>query len=383
MAVVEGAQGTAATLGILSARRIVAMRDGLAELEPDAAPLTLLLRKMKKKAVIAPKYEWLEHDRMTDFSAVNNGAGYSSSATSIVVDDGSLFTANMLAVVDRTGEIIRVSSVSTNTLTVVRSIGTTAGAAMVDNDPITVLATAHPENASAPAARANPETTDFNYTQIQYDTFGASGTLIATKLYGSGMQIMSERARQRITDHQVGQEKTFFFGEKDETTSGNYPQRACGGFDEFITQTYDFGGAYSNTLAFDALETGMRYGSQKKALYCSRAVASNISLEAMDAVRVAPSDKTFGINIKVLTTPHGEVMVMKHNLLQGATYAKRAYLLDLGSLTYVFLRTRDTQLLEGLETNGVDGEIHGYLTEFGLERREAKKHQVWQNVSNG
>lgn len=381
MSITEGARGTGGNLGVLAARRVIQMRDGLAELEPDAAKLTLLLRKMKKKSVKGPEYKWSEHDRFPH--TVQANGTFSNVDTTITVDDGTVAADNQLVVVQRTGEVMRVTSKSGNDWTVTRSIGGTAAAAGLDNDYFTILATAEAENSAAPTARANPQTQDSNYTQIQRDTFGATGTAIQTELYGSVGGLMSQEARQRITDHQVGQETSFFFGEKSENTSGDYPLRTCGGLDEFITQTHDFGGAFSMQNAFDAMEVGMRYGANKKALFGSRSVISNISLEAMDKVRVAPSDKTFGIAIQVLESPLGQLMLMTHNLLDGGDYAKRAYLLDLAALQYVFLRKRDTALYEGLESNGVDGEIHGYLTEFGLERREAKKHQVWQNVSNG
>jgi polygalacturonase len=70
---------------------------------------------------------------------VNNGAGYTSSDTDIVVDDGSKMNFGDLIRVPRTGEVILVGSVSSNTVTGVR--GNSAGlaaAALLDNDYVEV-----------------------------------------------------------------------------------------------------------------------------------------------------------------------------------------------------------------------------------------------------
>jgi hypothetical protein len=381
MAIATGAQGSGGTRGIFASRRKVQMRDGLAELEPDINPITLVLRKTKSKTIKGPKWEWLEHDRFDDTTQVNGAQ--TSGDTSIEVDDGSVAAVNQLVRNQRTGEVIRVTAIATNTWTVTRSIGGTAAAAMNDDDYLMILGTAFNENSSAPDPRAKDETTGFNYTQIARDTFGASGTLIATDLYGTGKQIMNERASQRARDHNVYIEKTLLFGERSEDVSGNYALRTCGGLDEFITQTSDFGGAFSMQSAFDALEVGMRYGSKSKMLVCSRSAASNISLEALDKVRTTVSEKTFGINVSMLESPHGKIAIVRHDLLTGGEYATRAYLLDMANLGFCKLQGRDTALYEGLESNGTDGEVHGWLSEFTLERGLASTHQTWLNVSNG
>lgn len=378
MAIISGAAATDAQLGINQARRKIIMRDKLAELEPQSNPLTLLLRKAGKKSVGGPKHEWREHQRFDDLTTLT--ADSLIADTTLDVADGTTAGPGKIIRNQRTGETCRITSVAGNVWTVTRAIGSTAEQDMLTGDKIILLATAYEENSDAPAARMRKETNEYNLTQIARDDFGASGTLIHTDTYGTRV-IMSQMAAQRAVDHQCDIEKSLFWGELSEDLTGDYPLRTCGGIDEIITDVYDFGGSFSTAAAFDALETGMRYGANTKYLFAGRPPISNISLEALDKVRTTVSAKTFGINVTRLESPHGVVMLIRHDLFVG-DYANRGYLLDLDALMMVYLKGRDTALYERLESRGKDGEIHGYLTEFGLERMEAQKHQLWSQVAS-
>ena len=380
MAIVTGAQGAGGSRGILSSRRKIWMRDRMVELDPDLNKVTLILRKINKKSVGDVKFQLHEHDRFPDTTQANGT--YTSGATSIVVDDGTVAGENQLVINQRTGEVIKVTAISSNTWTVSRSVGSTAAAAGNDNDYFSVLATSFAENSNAPDPRINPATNAFNYTQIAREDFGASGTLIASDIYGS-QNIMSSRAKERLLDYNAMVEKSLLFGERSEDTSGNYAVRSTGGIHEFMTQSVNFGGAFSMQLLFDACEVGFRYGSPTKSLFVSRSVASNIGLEAVDKLRAVSGKISFGVSVSQLVTPSGNMNVMTHNMLEGGEYAQRAYLLDLKNFGFRYLKGRDNALYEGLETNGTDGEVHGWMGEFGLERGQAKTHQVWTSVSNG
>lgn len=68
--------------------------DTVAELEPSANPLTVLSRRMNKDACINPKFTWFEDKLKARFDTINNGAGYTSTATSLVVANGSQWGAD-------------------------------------------------------------------------------------------------------------------------------------------------------------------------------------------------------------------------------------------------------------------------------------------------
>lgn len=109
---------------IQSERKVVDMRDTIAYLEPDAAPLTVVLKRAAGKTLAAhnPKFSMLEAPVQPRWDAVNNAGGYSASAVAITVDNGSYFAADDLVKNPRTGEIFKISSISSNALTVIRGL---------------------------------------------------------------------------------------------------------------------------------------------------------------------------------------------------------------------------------------------------------------------
>jgi hypothetical protein len=174
MADISGPRGTG---NVSQSIRKIDMREEVLELEPSSAPLTVLANRLNKRPTVNPEYSWQEDHLEPRFDAINNGAGYTSGATSLVVDNGAYFAQHDLFKITRTGELIKVVSVSTNTLTVVRGIGGGA-AAIVDNDELLIMGSAQPEGDTSKPARSGNPTKVTNYTQIHRTPFESTETLI-------------------------------------------------------------------------------------------------------------------------------------------------------------------------------------------------------------
>jgi hypothetical protein len=219
----------------------------------------------------------------------------------------------------------------------------------------------------------------YNYTQIVRNPFGVSNTLMNTQAYGG--DVLAYTTKTRGIEHAKDIENILFFGER--AISASEARRSTGGLDEWIsTNVKDFGGGISSLdEIFDAAEADFRYGSKEKMLFVSRAVASNISLLAADLLRMVPEDKTFGIHIQKLISPHGVYNIVAHDLLVGDYYGKQAYVVDMDAVGYRFLQNRDTKLVTNIQTPGTDGRKDEYLTEFGLERAEEKRHGKWTSAA--
>ncbi len=363
------ASGTAATYGVTAELKKIDREDRIWLKEPNAAPLTLMLRKLPKGVAKAVKVEWLESEATPQYDQINNGAGYTAGATSIAVDNGPYFPINSILRVQRTGETCLVTAVSTNTLTVTRSWGGTAAAAMVDNDYVTRVGGAAAENATSEAARQVVEANAYNMTQIMTAPFGASRSLQKSEIYGP--KYLSRIAEERGIEHKKDIEMALFFGERADLTSGDYPRRSLGGVHEWIsTYSRSFGGAQTLEEWFDFSEDAFRFGSDKKTLFLSRAGNSNLSLVAKDFLQVENRAQSIGLNVKTLETPHGTWNVISHPLFEGNEYAKIGFSLDMKMLQYVYLRDSDTKLHMNIQENDRDGEKHQWLTECSLKRRQ-------------
>ena len=84
------------TGNVTAVRRIVDIAKRIDVLEPDAAPLTQLTKKIEKKVAINPEYKWLEEEALVKTDTVNYSTGYTAGASSIAVDTGSRFRAAVI-----------------------------------------------------------------------------------------------------------------------------------------------------------------------------------------------------------------------------------------------------------------------------------------------
>lgn len=115
------------------------------------------------------------------YDAVNYSTNYTSGATSIVVDDGDKFRAGDIVMDVSTGEHLRVTSVSSDTLTVGRGYGSTSATTITDNDVLVIIGNAYAENADVGTSRSSQVTKRYNYTQIFREPFAVTGSEDATQ----------------------------------------------------------------------------------------------------------------------------------------------------------------------------------------------------------
>lgn len=370
------------TNNVVAGRKVVDIAKKIDVLEPDSAPLTLLTKKIDKRVAVNPEFKWMEEESLTKTDQVNDGTGMNSSDTTMTVDNGSRFRAGDVVKVPRTGENVLVTAVATNDLTVVRGWGSTAGAAIVDNEPIIIIGNANQEHATKRAMIIGDQTIRTNYTQIFRTPFGISRTAANTEMYG-GKDLAHIRMMQLI-EHQKEIERAFWFGEPKEDLTGTHPRRATGGVDYWIsTNATDAGGALTQIEFNTFLRTGFRYGSKKKWLFAAPIVVEAISYWASQKLQVSVNEKTFGISIMEYLTPFGVVNIVNMNLFTEVTlYSGYAYLIDVEGLAYRYLDNSDTKLKTNIQANDADGQEDEYITECGLQFNNEKKSALLYNVTS-
>ena len=126
-----------------------------------------------------PVYYWIEANMLSIYSTVNYGAGYSSTATSIVVADPLVFIENHLIVNQRTQELMFCTHVdtSTSTLTVTRGYSGSTRAAVTNGDVLIGLGAQLPEKADANSGTGSvPGAANFNYISRVSQTVQVSHT---------------------------------------------------------------------------------------------------------------------------------------------------------------------------------------------------------------
>ena len=378
------------------------------------APLAALTAKMKSKEMADdPVFHWFEKDIPVFFIYINNGAGYAAGATALEVDDGAGGTTSALRLRaghqirnERTGECMWVTSDPTTGkgLTVDRSMGATAAAAINDDDVLTVLGTVHGENSDVPTSINHTGLPFSNVLQIFREPFSMSGTAKGTKLRtGDGYK---EKRLDALEQYNMQLEMAFWFSQQQQTSGQiiggtGLPERSTGGLFEYmitnaVNATTNFGsgnGLPGDTTAStvnigefeNALEQFFRYGSGEKAAFCgSGALLTLQKLQRLNAsIQIVPGNDKFGLGMTKWLTPFGTLNLLNHPLFSvHPIHRYTMAMVDLPKLRYRYMKGRDTGLLKDRQGNGVDGTTDEFLGEVGLEVQHEKTHGYILNMIN-
>jgi hypothetical protein len=129
-------------------------------------------------------HAWIEDALNPNASAIDNGAGYDDDDTDIVVDAGSRFRVGDLIQPQGSDEVMQVTAIVSDTLTVTRGFGGSTAAAVVDDQVLNILGHTSLEGDDAPASVETSRSRITNYTQIFTESVKISGTLDAVSLIG-------------------------------------------------------------------------------------------------------------------------------------------------------------------------------------------------------
>jgi hypothetical protein len=146
------------------------------------------------EAVVQTSHQWFEDEMINDETKVNGAKLVGD--TSVVVVDGSIFRAN--DVIKIGDELLKVTAVSTNTLTVVRAYAGTVASAIADQAKVEFQFVEGVEGADARAARYKARAAKSNKTQIFDDTIQLSGTAQAVTQYGISDLYEYEKQKKQL-----------------------------------------------------------------------------------------------------------------------------------------------------------------------------------------
>lgn len=364
---------------VLSNRKIIDMAPKIALLEDKVAPFTKALSMTKKKPAKSNQVWWLEDELRPRKSTCNGGATNVATTVNVATGEGQYFRAGDVVRCGRTGENLYVTSVSTDALTVTRSIGAVAAAAIASGEELWILSNAAMEGTTLGTVKIVQQTAVSNYTQIQRDPYSFSETEMAIDLYGGG-EPNYEKGKKYI-EHMRALENTLFYGQRDLNTGGAAPIGYAGGLIDYIsTNVNNVGGSLSQATFESNLQTAFRYGSPNKVLFAAPVYGRAISAFALGKVNVNQQGKSqkYGIEVTTYTSHLGyEVdIVICHQWGDFATSnnesASRAFLVDMEKVTLRPLR--DTKHLADRQAPDTDGISAEYLTEWTLQVENQQAH---------
>lgn len=384
-------------------RLIVDAVDKIFLLEPNKHPLVTLLTNvgkvydgkswkgssMLKKATGNPEFSWFEDYYGGRYARVSTG--FSDTAVTVPVTGAGSSSAYIFTVGDviknsRTGENMLVTAIaSATTLTVIRAYGTTAAAAALAGDGIFIVGNANEENGGARNVNTTQSARETNFTQIFKTTIALSNTEKEADLYGGG-DLPYQRSKKG-TEHALDIERAFWWGEKNFSTTFNgvqgKPRRQTGGILEFIESGNSYvqnqGGVLTAPDLNTFLREGFTYGNSEKMLFAGGMVLQAINEIARGQIQTKPLDSTYGMKISQWVTAFGTINIV-HNPLFVEDYAGQAFLLDMECFRYRYMNNRDTKLMTNIQAPDADGVVDQYITETGLERKQAPRHALLKGV---
>jgi len=387
--------GERRTDNVASVQRYIDIAPEIVALEPEAAPLTVISRRFREGGNTTvtgdPEFHWVESEREVRFDAINKSGGYEAAATELVVDTEDIFAPGQIVIVPRTGEEVYVQSKpGSSKVKVIRGFSGTTAAALLDNEPLFVIGEVSEEFDLAPEARTKSPAKITNLTEITRTSIEASGTWMSSKNQTSPHDWVYQH-REKNREHLISLETKALFGSKGETTGPNGGKlRTSGGVLDFYTENnQDAGGTLTEAEWESFVRTVCRYGSKKTA-FVSPLVLSVINNFAVGRLQVvqADHDTTYGLNITKYMSAHGEIALVKHNLLEGAVWGSIAIVVDFAQAAPKWRPlgggpggSRDTKLLTNRQENSRDGQKDEILTEGGYEFPQPKKGGVLTGVT--
>lgn len=149
-------------------------------------------------------HEWLETELLPNTDAINDSTYTNATTdTTFVVDHGDRFRVGDQIQVENSREVMLVTGISTNTLTVVRGYGGTTAAALGDDKVIRILGNAAIEGDDRPATRFTTRVRKQNYTQIFTSAVEVSGSQLAAAQLALADELdyqKAERLREMLRD---------------------------------------------------------------------------------------------------------------------------------------------------------------------------------------
>jgi hypothetical protein len=368
--------------GIESAGAVIDMTPKIAQLEPNIAPFATLMmhEDFKKAPAFSPKVEWLEHERLPVITTTDtDDAAGTETSVAVAAGTGAYFRPGDLVRVETTGELMLVSTVATDTLTVVRGIGAGGtGTAWGTTNGITLLkvGNASTQGASMPEIRSVNKVALFNYTWIQRDPYGMTRTLAMTKQHGGDPERIERK--QAGFDHKRSIEHMLFAGKRDLRQVSSRPQTIMGGLLYYINANITtVGGNLTAANLETYLADVFRYGSNRKFAFCSPIFLRALSSFSIGKTSLSTWDegKKYGVAAKRYITGTGDELILVnkknwHELPKDSPgFGGMAVILDLEDGDVRLRELLKPTLFENRHARDFDGFAHEFISELSLEVR--------------
>lgn len=265
------------------------------------------------------KVEWFEDTMSPRSTTLAEALDNSETGVDVATGHGSYFKEG--DVVKCESELMYVSSISTDTLTVVRGFGGST-AATHDTSLALILATsARLEGADYDTGHTTTLSNPYNYTQILAEAVTVTGSEQVDEKYGIDDTLAYHIAKLIGGGDGVGEkgkagklaillQQTFYHGLR--AAGSATTARAMSGFNGYVTTnvTNAASAALTRKMIEDAMQACFLAGGTPETIVCNAWARRKISSFYEDAIRTERSEDRGGSSITTIVTDFGELEVL-------------------------------------------------------------------------
>lgn len=368
-----------------------------------SAKLYALLSMLSTKTAVQKEHFYYTKSMVFSSAQINEAAGYAAGILVFTVDSTATLLAGQILQNFRTKEQMLVVSVDSATqITVVRAYGTTAAAAILDDDFLAGVGNANEEASSRPTAASITPARVFNYTQIFRNSWALSDTLRAIEtIAGNGN--VAENRQDCMEFHMRDMEAAIIFGERFSGTLNSKPISKMDGIiaaiAAYASANVTTAGATTNYTQLEAAldpifdtQSDPKIGPQRLLLVGGQALRTITSIGRLNSqYEIIEGNDTgaFGLQFSKFRISRGEFMMMEHPLLNSNdSWKKMAIAVDLSSMALAFMAGRNTKAEEyGINgkyvESGIDAVGGSLTTEVTLELTNPFANGVIYNLTAG
>ena len=342
------------------------------ELEPNVAPLAVLMDALGSKPARQPKVEWLEDESMPRITTLTASAAANATAFTVTAD------------IFRVGDTLKFPALGFGLLVTTTGAGTIAGTLLGSSviaaisSEVFLIGNANAEFATLREIKFTQLNAPYNLCQVVRTPLGISETEEATEHYGG-----PERARLRKKfgiEHSRTLDDLFFNGVR--SIAGT--TRTMGGITSYVTTNLipDTGGLTRGDWE-TALRQAFRYGSGDRLALCSPIGMSAIESFARSQTQVNDNVASrYGINMKTYVSGQGTVsLVMNRKWADSVTLGGYIALLDMSEDGVRERPLRKTRLKPNVQTPSADGFQDEYITETCIQVKHERRHAIVTGIT--
>jgi hypothetical protein len=313
-------------------------------------------------------------------SAANN------SATSITVDKGAVVEPSSVIMNTKTNEYMFVSSVSGNTLTVVRGFAESTAAAVTQNDELLYLGTAKKEGSLAPNPKYRRGVPRMNYSQIFRNGWGTTRTAEYIKFITGNKA--TENKEDAVSMHAQDIEMALLLGRKSlNQVDGSEVLSTMDGLMSIVKNNT----ALAAAATLDSIQEWMysNFETCPEGVPNERVVMTSLNVLYIlnKLIREAGSSyypigtatKVYGLDVYALQLPGmQEVKILAHPLFSQTESLSKSMLIYHPGLIKIGYMT-DAEIKDATPV-GMDGQANVITSELTLEYADENTGGVLSNI---